>query len=264
MEPPYLLALIIFFIALVFIVKKYEFAELFPHFITSFFYVHNEIYHQHSYIMPVAWTLEIEIQFYILAPLLGLLYRLKRRELRWSIFLILIIASSYYWFNVWYGMHVFKFLHYFLCGMFMADLYVEKIKFPGPVWAGFIIGIASLILLPFIIGYYSTSGYIIKYIVMILLFYTALTNKGLIKIFSFAPLAIIGGMCYSIYLIHEQVISATGRLFRFIEIKSPAISFILSYLLLLLIVLIASAIYYKLVEQPCMKRNWWRNLVMRK
>jgi peptidoglycan/LPS O-acetylase OafA/YrhL len=264
MEPPYLLALIIFFIALVFIVKKYEFTELFPHFIASFFYVHNETFHQHSYVMPVAWTLEIEIQFYILAPLLGLLYRLKKRELRWGIFLILIIASSYYWFNVWHGMHVFKFLHYFLCGMLMADLYVEKIKFPGPSWAGFIIGIASLILLPFIIGYYSTPGYIIKHILMILLFYTALTNKWLIKIFSFATIAIIGGMCYSIYLIHEQVISATGRLLKFMEIKNPAVSFILSYLLLLLIVLIASAIYYKLIEQPCMKRNWWRNLVMRK
>jgi len=99
---------------------------------------------------------------------------------------------------------------------------------------------------------------------MILLFYTALTNKWLIKIFSFAPIAIIGGMCYSIYLIHEQVISATGRLLKFIDIKNYALSFILSYLLLLLIVLIASAIYYKMVEQPCMKRNWWRNLVMRK
>jgi len=183
---------------------------------------------------------------------------LKKRELRWSIFLIVIVASSYYWFNVWYGMHVFKFLHYFLCGMLMADLYVEKIKFPGSSWMGFIIGIASLILLPFIIGLYSTNGYILKYLLMVLLFYTALTNKWLIKLFSFAPIAIIGGMCYSIYLIHEQVISATGRLLKFIEIKSHAISFILSYLLILLSVLIVSAMYYKLVEQPCMKKDWWK------
>jgi len=264
MEPPYLLALIIVFIALVFIVKKYEFAELFPHFIASFFYVHNEVYHQSSYVLPVAWTLEIEIQFYLLAPVIGLLYRLRKREIRWAIFLILILANTYYWFDVWQGMHVFKFLHYFLCGMLMADLYVEKIKFPGPTWAGFIIGITSLILLPFIIGLYSTSGYILKFLLMVLLFYSALTNKWLIKIFSFAPIAIIGGMCYSIYLIHEQVISATGRLLKFIDIKSPAISFIISYLLLLLIVLVTSAAYYKLVEQPCMKRNWWRNLIMRK
>jgi peptidoglycan/LPS O-acetylase OafA/YrhL len=227
MEPPYLLALIIFFLVLVFIVKKYEFAELFPHFIASFFYLHNEIFHQNSYILPVAWTLEIEIQFYLLAPLLGLLYRIKKRELRWIIFLVLILALSYYWYNVLSGMHVFKFLHYFLCGMLIADLYVEKIKFPGPSLIGFIIGIASLALLPFIIGLYSVDGYIIKYILMVLLFYTALTNKWLVKIFSFPPIAIIGGMCYSIYLIHEQVISATGRFLRFINIQDPVFYFIL-------------------------------------
>ena len=155
-------------------------------------------------------------------------------------------------------MHVFKFLHYFLCGMLMADLYVEEIKFPGPPWVGFIVGIASLILLPFIIGYYSTSGYIIKYILMILLFYSALTNKWLIKIFSFTPIAIIGGMCYSIYLVHEQVISATGRLLKFISIENTGIYFILSYLLLLTVILVVSAIYFKLVEQPCMKKDWWK------
>jgi peptidoglycan/LPS O-acetylase OafA/YrhL len=259
MEPPYLLALIIFFIALVFIVKKYEFAELFPHFIASFFYVHNEVYYDHSYVLPVAWTLEIEIQFYLLAPLLGLLYRLKKREIRWVIFLVLILANAYYWHNVWHGMHVIKFLDFFLCGMLMADLYVEKIKFPGPSWAGFIIGIISLILLPFIIGLYSTPGYIVKYLLMVLLFYTALTNKWLIKIFSFTPIAIIGGMCYSIYLIHEQVISATGRLLKFINIENPGIYFIVSYLLLSMVVLMASAVYYKLVEQPCMKKNWWKS-----
>ena len=260
MEPPYLLALVIFFIALVFIVRKYQFAELLPHFIASFFYVHNETFHEHSYVMPVAWTLEIEIQFYIIAPLLALFYHLKRRELRWGIFLILFMASSYYWFNVWYGMHVFKFLHYFLCGMLMADLYVEKIKFPGPSWVGSTIGIASLILLPFITGYYSTSGFIIKHLLMILLFYTTLTNAWMIKIFSFAPIAIIGGMCYSIYLIHEQVISATGRLLKFINIENSWIYFILSYLLLVAMVLVISAFYFKLIEQPCMKKDWWKKV----
>jgi len=260
MEPPYLLAIIIFFLALVFIIKKYEFTELFPHFIASFFYVHNEVYHQHSYVLPVAWTLEIEIQFYLLAPLLGLLYRFRKKELRWIIFLILIIGDAYYWFNVWYGMHVFKFLHYFLCGMLMADLFVEKVKLPGPSQTTFIIGLICLAIFPFVLGYYSTGGYIIKYFLMVLLFYAVLTNEQMIKFFSYPPIAIIGGMCYSIYLIHEQTISAIGRLLNFISTKNNTTSFILFYLSLLIAVLITSAIYYKMVEQPCMRRNWWKNL----
>ena len=258
MEPPYLLALIIAFIGLVFIVKKYEFAQLFPHFIASIFYVHNEVFHQNSYVLPVAWTLEIEIQFYLLAPLLAILYKIKKRELRWLIFLILILAIAYYWYNKWYGMHVFKYLHFFLCGMLMADLYVEKIKFRGPPILGLIIGIVSLALLPFIFGFYSAGGYIIKYLLMVVLFYSALKNEKMIKIFSYAPIAIIGGMCYSIYLIHEQVISATGRLLKFINIENRGIHFIFSYLLLVVIVLMVSAVYFKLVEQPCMKKDWWK------
>ena len=39
MEPPYFLALLIFFIALVFVIKKYEPGELLPHFFASFFYL---------------------------------------------------------------------------------------------------------------------------------------------------------------------------------------------------------------------------------
>jgi peptidoglycan/LPS O-acetylase OafA/YrhL len=93
---------------------------------------------------------------------------------------------------------------------------------------------------------------------MILLFYSALTNKWLIKIFSLAPIAIIGGMCYSIYLIHEQVISATGRVMKFINIENLGIHFIVSYLLLLVMVLVVSTVYFKLVEQPCMKKDWWK------
>ena len=65
-------------------------------------------------------------------------------------------------------------------------------------------------------------------------------------------------MCYSIYLVHEQVISATGRLLKFISIENTGIYFILSYLLLLTVILVVSAIYFKLVEQPCMKKDWWK------
>lgn len=259
-EPPYIIALVLFFIALVFILHKYSFAELWPHFLASVFYVHNSVYYQNSYVLPVAWTLEIEIQFYIVAPLLAMIYLIKSKQLRWLIFLALIIGDAAYWFNVWHGMNLLKYLHYFLVGMLVADLYVEKIKFPFNKNTGFAIGLISLLAMLFVLGYYDALGYIIKYLLMALSFYAVLTNERLAKLFSFTPVAIIGGMCYSIYLIHEQVISATGRLLKFINIENDVVTFILFYLILIIAILVTGGIYYKLVEQPCMKKYWWRGL----
>lgn len=261
MEPPYLLALLLFFVALVFIIDKYKFSELWPHFIASFFYVHNEVYNQHSWVMPVAWTLEIEIQFYIVAPLLGLLYRIRKKEIRWALFLVLIISSTVYWFDKWHGMHLIKFLHYFLAGMLMADLYVEGIKFPGGKNLGFYTGLISCLLLPFVLGFYDAFGFTVKFLLMIILFFAALTNKKLAGLFSFTPVAIIGGMCYSIYLIHEQVISAAGRLLKYMNTGIDVLNFVLFMLILVAVVLVTSAGYFKLVEQPCMRRDWWRKFV---
>jgi peptidoglycan/LPS O-acetylase OafA/YrhL len=155
-------------------------------------------------------------------------------------------------------MHLVKFLHYFLAGMLMADLYVEGIKVPGGKNLGFFSGIISCLLIPFVLGYYDMAGYIIKYLLMVILFFTVLTNEKLARLFSFTPVAIVGGMCYSIYLIHEQVISATGRLLKYIDTRSGVLNFVLFFLLLSAVVLIASAVYFKLIEQPCMRKNWWK------
>ncbi len=261
MEPPYLLALILFFIALIFITRKYAFSELLPHFLASFFYLHNEIYQQHSWVMPVAWTLEIEIQFYLAAPLLGLIYKIPGNKIRWIVFCLLIIGDAAYWYNIWHGMHLVKYLHYFLCGMLMADLYEQKIKFPGNKKLGFYAGLSACFLLPFVIGYSSLAGYFIKYLLMIILFYTALTNEKLSRLFSVPFIAITGGMCYSIYLIHEQVISAAWRGIMLLNLGRGVLQFWMFYILLTLIVVLASAAYFKWVEQPCMRRSWWKRFL---
>jgi peptidoglycan/LPS O-acetylase OafA/YrhL len=256
-EPPYLLALIVFFIALVFVINKFEFSELFPNLLASFFYVHNLVFHHNSEVMPVAWSLEAEVQFYLVAPLLALIYKLRKREIRWLIFAILILTDAVIGYQYKFGLLLVNLLHFFLFGMLIADLYVEKLKFPGNPKLIFFLGIT---LLPFIFGLNSAGAYFLKYMVMALLFYIVLTNEKMAKLFSIPIIAIIGGMCYSIYLLHEQVISATGRLLVNLDTGSTSINFILFFLLLVSSILFTSAIYYRLIEQPCMKTYWWKNL----
>src|SRR5690606_29291725 len=85
LEPPYFISMALFFITLVFIMGE-EFKTLLPHFLTGIFYLHNIIYFDFNPINPPAWTLEIEIQFYILAPFLALfIFRLNNRYFRRSL-----------------------------------------------------------------------------------------------------------------------------------------------------------------------------------
>ncbi len=90
-EPPYVIALIFWLTAFgVSGLGEARFPVLLKHFPASLFYLHNAIYHQPSLVMPPAWSLEIEIQFYLLAPLLALVYAIRRSVLRRTILLIAI------------------------------------------------------------------------------------------------------------------------------------------------------------------------------
>jgi peptidoglycan/LPS O-acetylase OafA/YrhL len=95
---------------------------------------------------------------------------------------------------------------------------------------------------------------------MLLVLYCAVF-RGTVSnwILSRSWLTAIGGMCYSIYLTHYEVISAVGRFTRHIGqwLPNPA------YLLLQL-AMVGSAIvvvcgtYFVVLEKPCMRRDWPR------
>lgn len=56
---------------------QFGFAEGLGHYLASIAYLHNLIYLEPSSINTVTWSLEIELQFYILVPLLYGVYRLS-------------------------------------------------------------------------------------------------------------------------------------------------------------------------------------------
>src|SRR2546421_3270894 len=65
-----------------------------PHLRASAFYVHNIVYHEFSSINPVAWSLEIEVQFYILAPLLACVFLIRNKSMRRATLFVIAVALS--------------------------------------------------------------------------------------------------------------------------------------------------------------------------
>src|SRR6185436_501593 len=74
-EPPYLIALTIAMVVVV--ATRQNWRDNIGNFFASFFYVHNLIYGEMSRIENVFWSLEVEVQFYLIAPLLALLFAIK-------------------------------------------------------------------------------------------------------------------------------------------------------------------------------------------
>ena len=80
-----------------------------------------------------------------------------------------------------------------------------------------------------------------------------LRGRVLRAFFQLGPIATIGGSIFLIYLYHYQVISAIGRFVHF--------GFWPSFAVLLAAVLASSAVWFLLIERPCMDPAWPQRLV---
>jgi peptidoglycan/LPS O-acetylase OafA/YrhL len=67
----------------------------------------------------------------------------------------------------------------------------------------------------------------------------------------------IGGMCYTIYLLHFLLLSGMGRIFKPFHIGNSYLVYYLTQAVIVLpLVLVACMAYFLLIERPCMDRNW--------
>ena len=186
LEPPYIAALLLAFVLLVFVLKQYSFSALLPHLGASSIYMHNIIYNGASSVLGVAWSLEVEVQFYILAPFLSFIFYIKQDIVRRLILLALIIFFTIYAFNHLWQMPA-SIIHaacYFLSGMLLADLYCSKWKLFNhtkiTLWTGVLIFIG----IHFVFSVQSVWLFLLKLLLMNVFFYIAITNAALKRIMS--------------------------------------------------------------------------------
>lgn len=269
LEPPYIVALsCIFFMQLAF--GSIDASRLVPSWLASLVYSHGPIYHTESLITVVVWSLEIEIQFYILAPLFFSLFALDTRPRR-----LLLIAAIMY--SVVLQRHIsisfaylFNYLHLFFTGMLLADLYVTNnfvtlLKKRGIILPA-IICFLGVMYLPVRDNtmHWGSLFFInmLQLIMTLVLYYAILQNQALKKVFSYQFIPLIGGMCYSVYLLHYTIISALGRFinnFHITEYYWP--NFILQLTLYTIPIMLISATFFYFVERPFMSSHWLNTLL---
>lgn len=240
-EPPFLITTLIFYLALSF--RDGFSQEMNYSLFRVLTYTSN---FSENLINVVTWSLEIEVVFYLLLPLMFMI--MKSDLKKWGgLTIIVFIFSQFFPFAF-----MTSYFHWFVIGISLAIIEkdIELQKIPSALFLTF----ASLLGF-FLIGFYVES-IIIKVIEPVFLFmflYGVIIKKHFVKILSFKLFTIIGGACYIIYLIHFQVVSILGhKLIPYINNREVL------WGILLVTVLVICLMAFPVLERPFMKRNWWR------
>jgi peptidoglycan/LPS O-acetylase OafA/YrhL len=234
---------------------------LLPSFLASLFYVHNLTLGGMSLINGVAWSLEIEVQFYILAPLLALVFLIQRKNARRALLLGMIVAltagksvaeAAGLVGGVWRGTIVW-YLDCFLAGLLLADIFVaEWNRAPTRSGGCDLVGLAAWGLV--LLTQFDDIGRHWLTLPALLAYLAAFRGRLFNRVFSNVWLVTIGGMCYTIYLYHFFLISAVGHWTRPLTegFRFP-LAFVVQALLICPVVLIACAFLFVLFEKPFMR-----------
>lgn len=257
LEPPYFANLLVMY--LVYGVLAGGGGALLPHLLASMGYVHNVVYGARSAVNGVAWSLEIEVQFYVVAPLLAMVFRLRSTILRRALLagsialLSLQNATAVGPWNLTLANH----LQYFLVGFLLADFYLTQWRDdrrPRFAWdvAGTLVwaGIVAVV-------YWQTFPRELLPPLIAVAYAAAFRGPVWRRITGSAALVAIGGMCYSIYLwhllIYPTVASATAP---FVVGSSYWANMLAQTAVVGMVTLVPCALLFLLLEKPFMSRDW--------
>jgi peptidoglycan/LPS O-acetylase OafA/YrhL len=231
------------------------------HLLASVFYQHNILYGQPSPVNPVTWSLEIEVQFYVLAPLIMQFFRIRPTQIRRILLIVCIfvtgVAQIPFYVSPRFEISILFYLQYFLAGLLVADIYVLDLNTMPSSWIWDVAGIAALAAI-----FWTPNDVLWPHILLPAAF--ALLCVAVMRSYGIRPavanpwIAVTGGMCYSIYLLHFLFIAALFKLTRHAIL--PGATFLANYAIQLLLlavpVFLVSSAFYLIVERPCMEPDW--------
>ena len=255
-EPPFIVVTIVLFLVSIALHER----STTDHLVATLSYSHQAAYGQLSPIDGVFWSLEAEVQWYLIVPLLA--FVLCRGTPRERLLLIAIALVGTLVIQVWLGIGILSRialldnLEFFLIGWLLAEIHVTRLHERSRNSAYLdVVGLVCLPLLFVALHVHSPSWRVTLPVLGGVAIGAALHGRYFTRVLSMRWIAIIGGMCYSIYLLHYPILVVGARI-----LHSGGV--IHGYWLwplcavLLLSALVLSAAFFVAVERPCMDPAW--------
>jgi peptidoglycan/LPS O-acetylase OafA/YrhL len=290
-EPPYVVTMIGCFIILSMIGAPssaptfyYTDASLWQSLLASLTYTHGLIYGHSSKLNPPTWSLEREMQFYMLAPFLVYAYMAtKNRRVRmWFgavIFVALLVLGEVIRASLPYE-HVLRHTglvesYGFWLGIMTCDYTMHARTLHQPAdrlydWA-FVLGYIGLVIggvfdpriehlsdadhtLGALAGIANSS---FRAVFMLMVFAGAVRGTTTRTMLAWPWVTLIGGACYSIYLAHLPIMHLGAEIIQHVvHPTSLVFSTILCWAVLVPAAVAFGLLFYACVEHPCMRPDW--------
>jgi peptidoglycan/LPS O-acetylase OafA/YrhL len=254
-------------------------ASLTTSLVGSLFYIHGLVWGTFPRLFPPGWSLEVEVQFYLTAPLLfWVWFRFDNPRVRIAFGLVVLcLANMLSVFApqtigpLWVDKSILRFFHFFWLGILLADANgwivsrarnVPAVAATAIGWAG----LAGFLFLPQ--GALEPARELIVhcagYLAIAAMFVSALAQTSGFRRFCAAPwISLIGGACYSLYLVHLQVTQVMAAALYRLRPDVPLAWLLPAMAIAALGVVVAGLTYYVLVERFFMIPNWHRLVAAR-
>lgn len=258
-EPPYFVAMTMMLAASV-IIRHRPLGALLPHYGAGLLYLNDLLLHTSNQFVSVAWSLEVEVQFYLIAPLLATVFLLRSRSLRMAVLAIASAAIMYIRpLRVGTPAYLPYYIELFAAGFAMAEIYAGGWRENPPLRRTWDVVAALCVMGLVVVWMYPDllASQICFPLLALALFCSAFAGRWTRAIVRNPALTVAGGMCYTIYLIHLPIINNAspifGRLASRLSVGSASIA---SFVAVLGAVLIVSSVFFVLVERPTMREDW--------
>lgn len=267
LEPPYLVNLVVMTAATL-VAGKYAARDLAPHAAASAVYLHGLIFNHVPIVSTVAWSLEIEVQFYLLVPLLALVFRLPPVLRRALIVGAALLGGVLHLIPELVTTRIVRtpiyFMPYFGTGFMLADLLTTELRTTSDrasAWdAVAFIGWP----LAFMATFSEWSIALLMPVCFGAVILGTMRGRAARWLLTRSTLTLIGGMCYTIYLYHYLII---GFFWKVAPRVTPFTNYEANLALQFAIVGAATfaicGLLFLLIERPCMRRDWPRRLAAR-
>lgn len=268
LEPPFIISLIVFYLIHLFVFRA-DGVDYLYHLLAGIVYGHVFIYGEPNPINPVSWSLETEAQFYLIVPFI--LWMVFRVQNKWvSVFLMLVFLVFSIWFkhdfiwNDYWNRSIPSFFINFAMGIIACWVYLENLDWiKRKSYFYDFVGLLSMFSLFY---FYKPQHHVFNIVAfnssLILVLITAFKSYLFNWIYTRKIIYTIGGMCYSIYLLHYAFFHLSVKLTKKLWINSLAYNenLLIQLMLSVPLVLLISSIFFMLFERPFMDKNWVKNL----